>query len=460
MKRKQLSPVVLGLAWMVSLGAVFILGILSAFTFHLAPGSGSGSQGDLTLDQRDMILVMERFTGEEVDVAAILSINGEDPVPEQLDQTLRAILRVTDPDYRQMYTTRLIGGLPARRIMAAIRLLQGIPQSPARNQVLRVFVESWGYSDGRSAIGFASSLESQRERLLATGAVLTGWSRARPTDAWNWVIEREGKTRRAERWLEIILANLGRTDRETALALLEKSPEGDFQTRMSLVVLEQILRTESPREALRWLGELPAGSTGAAASFVAESWALTEPEAAADWLYRSYPGELEGMGNVIREWTYSFPNAAAEWVWEQYTGSLRRDIMDILADEWVANDGPVPLAEWLNTHGPDSSLDGAIATLVLATASLDPATALIWAQSIIDPDSRSMLEIFVGRQWIRLDPIGAGESLPLALESESARAALLEPEEVYEPAFEEIDDTFIDETTVPFDEENEPLPLQ
>ncbi|NDV61691.1 hypothetical protein G0Q06_04440 [Puniceicoccales bacterium CK1056] len=460
MKRKQLSAVALGLAWMASLGAVFILGILSAFAFHLAPGGGADSQGDLTLDQRDMVLIIERFTGEEVDVAELLSVAGDEPVPPQLEQSLRAIMRESDPDFRQMATARLLGGLPARRVMAVIRFLQEIRQSPARNQILREFLESWGNSDGRSAIAFATSLSAPRERQLATGAVLRGWSQARPSDAWNWVIEREGKTRRAERWLELILSNLGRTDRGAALALLEKSPSGDFQTQMSLVVLEQILRTESPREALRWLGELPEGSAGAAAGFLAQSWSVTEPAAAAEWLYKSFPSELEGLENVVREWTYSYPEAAADWVWDEFSGNLRRALMDVLADEWVANDGPVPLAEWLNTHGPDPALDGAIESIVLMTANLDPATALVWAQSIVDPDARSMLEIMVGRQWIRMDPDSAADSLPVLLESESARAALLEPEVSYEPAYEEVDDTRVDESAVPFEDEEGLPPLQ
>lgn len=468
MKRRQLSAVALGLAWLASLGVVFVLGILSAFALHLAPGSGADAAGDLSLGQRDMMLVVERYASGDVDIAALLASTDGEPVPPQLDETLRALMRETDPDVREMACARLVSGLPPRRVMGAIRFLQEIPASPARNQLLRRFLESWGTNDGRSAIGFAISLSAPRDRQLATGAVLRGWSKVRPSDAWNWVIEREGNSRRAERLLELILTDLGRTDRQTALALLEKAPSGTFQTQMALVVLEQILRSDSPREALRWIGELPGASAGAAGSFLAQRWAVTEPEAAAAWLHSSYPQEVDGLAAVLREWTYIYPNQAADWAWEQISGSLRRTFMDVIADEWVANDGPAPLARWLNSHGPDATLDGAIEIMALSTAQVDPATALIWAQSILDPDARSMLEIVVGRQWIRMDPDDAADSLPVLLESESARAALLEPEPVYEPdaafepAYEPIEDTRVDELAVPFDEEpEEPIaPLQ
>ena len=82
-------------------------------------------------------------------------------------------------------------------------------------------------------------------------------------------------------------------------------------------------------------------------------------------------------------------------------------------------------------------MDGAIRQLAAATAELDPETALGWAQFIQDADERSMLEIMIGRLWIRMDPEGAAVGLPELVVSESARAALLEPE--YYPEEEEME---------------------
>lgn len=445
MKRSKLNAVTLGLAWMASLGVVFILGILSAFAFHLGPGAGSEDQADLSLEQRELILVLERYAGKPVDVAAILAYPGTEAMPEQLDQGLRAILRENDPERRLLAAMRLADGLPPRRVMGCIRFLQAIPPDMARDQVLRRFIESWARTDGRSAIGFATSLEAPRESQLAISAALRGWSQSRPSEAWNWVIERAGNSRRAERWLEVIFANLGSSDREAALALLEKMPSRDFQTKMSLVVMEQILEAEPPREALSWLGALPAGTASAAAGLLAGQWAATEPAAAADWLHETFPYALDGFTTVLEEWVYVDPVAAADWVWQSFTGADRRDLIDFLAEEWLANYGPTPLAEWLNSRGADPSLDGAIEALALATASLDPATALVWAQSIMDPSARSMMEIRIGRQWIELSPAEAEENLPLLLDSESARAALLEP------VYEDIEDTRIDEAGLPME---------
>ena len=179
---------------------------------------------------------------------------------------------------------------------------------------------------------------------------------------------------------------------------------------------------------MRWLGEFPGNSSGFAATFLASTWARTEPEAAAEWLHKTFPADIDGLGEVLRDWVYVSPQSAADWVWENFNGVARGELMRSVASEWIAGNGPAPLAEWLNSHGPDATLDGAIEVLALQTTAYDPATALVWAQSILDPDTRSMLEIMIGRQWIRIDQDAAAENLPLLLDSESARAALLEPE--------------------------------
>ena len=273
-----------------------------------------------------------------------------------------------------MDAERLARGLPSRKVMAAIKFLQETPPNPGRNQVLAQFLESWASEDGRRAVAFATSLSSIPERELAIQSALRGWSKDKAADAWAWVIEQAGNSRRAERWLEVVVSSLTAENSSVAFQLLEQMGESDFRHRMAVVVMDRILQSLTPREAIAWLGEFPAGSSPHAAAHLAVSW------------------------------------------------------------EWIASDGPAPLAGWLNTHGPDATLDGAIARLALSTAEFDPATALVWAQSIYDMDERSMLEILIGRQWIRAAPEEAEAALPVLLESDSSRAALLEPvEEVYYP---------------------------
>jgi len=361
-----------------------------------------------------------------------MAVGSGDELSEQMEQTLRAIMRNADRQERQMDATRLVRGLPSRRVMAAIKFIQEVPTSPGRDQVLGCFLESWAAEDGRRAVVFAASLASVSERELAIRAVLRGWSKTQPAEAWSWVIEQAGATRRAQRWREVIVTSMSNADRPTTFNLLERLPDSEFRDRMAMVVMDQILENENPREAITWLGEFPESARHMAAARLARTWAASEPQAAASWLTQAYPREVDGLGEVLGQWAYSDPSSAAEWAWQNFSGENRRVLLDVISAEWVGNDGPSPLAEWLNTHDPDPSLDGAIGNLALSTANFDPATALVWAQSIFDADTRSMLEIMIGRQWIRLAPDEAAANLPVLLQSDSARAALLEPvEETY-----------------------------
>ncbi len=433
MSRRGMNATLLGLGWMVSLGVVFVLGILSAFAFHLGPGAGDSSGSRLNLDQRQLLLVVERYSGQSRDLAALVEVGSGEAVPDQLEQTIRGILRVGDPVQRREAAGQLVDGLPSRRVMAVIRFLQEIPGGPGRDDVLATFLESWAEEDGRRAIVFASSLARVPERELAIQSVLRGWSHSEPAEAWQWVIDQGGATRRAERWLAVIVSSLSSSNRPIAFQLLEQMPPSTFQNQMSQVVMQQILEAQAPREAIDWLGEFPVDSSFAAAVLLAETWARTEPATAAQWITGSYPGQTGGLSGIIREWVYIQPEEAADWVFDGFSGIARRELLEFISEEWIANDGPGPLANWINTRGPHSSLDGAIGQLALFAANLDPATAMDWAHSVYDEDSKSMLEIVIGRLWIRMNPEDAANQLPPMLLSESARAALLEPEPEPEP---------------------------
>jgi hypothetical protein len=419
MKKKQTNAVILGLGWMVSLGVVFILGILSAFAIHLGPGASEGAASDLNLDQREMLLTIERYAGEPGNIAEIMAVGSGDDLPEQVQQALRGIMRETDPERRHRASRQMVAGLPSRRVMTAIKFLQEIPAGPGRDQLLDIFLESWARADGRRAMAFAASLSSPSERGLATRAVLSGWSQVRPVEAWDWVLLNAGGGVRGLRWMEIVFSQVSSANRETAFSLMQQTRDPAIQEHLGGVVMTQILENSTPREAMAWLTEFPAGAVRSAILELVIAWTANEPWAAADWVYKGFPQ------------------------------ASRAYLMDAVAEEWIASEGPGPLAEWLNNRNLDASLDGAIRELAAATAEVDPATALGWAQFIQDADERSMLEIMIGRLWIRIDPDGAAAQLPDLIASESARAALLEPE--YYPEEEEME--INDQTLYPADDE-------
>lgn len=424
-KPNPLTAASLGIAWLLSIGAAFVMGVLSAFAFHLAPEAGPAHQANASLAERDLMITIERYSGQPADMAALKSVAAGDQLPQQLESTLRAVLRHHNTDERLMAAHRIANGLPHRKSMACIRFLGQLPPAPPRDQVWGVFLESWGHRDGRSAMGFAASLDRPREQQQAISAVLRGWTGQQPREAWAWVAEHAGNTRRAQQWFEIILANLGRNDRTVAFDLLRDLPDSPFRSDMATVVMDQLLAVHPPAEAANWLSELPPSTAPEAAAFLALRWSLSDPPAAAEFLLSSFPAQQEALAEVLREWVYRQPSTALNWAWDALPPTALRNLLPAMADEWIALAGPPPLAAWINQKGPDPALDQPIQQLALATAPLDPPTALSWAQSIQSVDLRSATEIQVAGQWIQQDPDSAAQNLPDLLQTAQARATLL-----------------------------------
>ncbi len=282
MKRGTLTVVSMGLAWLVSLGGVFLLGMLLAFAVHLGPDAAPSADG-LGLRERHLRVLMEELTGQPADMADLMAVGDTEEVGPQLEDALRAILRLRSPEEQLVAAYRMVSSLPERRLLGSIRFLRDLGADPARDRVLGKFLEAWGGLDGRSAILFSSKLPGS-ERAQATAAVVRGWSRQEPVEAWNWVMEREPNARLAQRWVAIILQDQAHLNRALAMDLLDSLEPGPFQNRMGLLIFEQILETELPDSALAWLGQLPREVDSAAYGRVALAMARTNPEAAVTWV--------------------------------------------------------------------------------------------------------------------------------------------------------------------------------
>lgn len=423
MKRRSLTVVSLGLAWLVSLGVVFVLGMLMAFAAHLSPTESAAELGD-DLQQRNLALVIEELTGRAADMAAIMSYGDSDENVAQLEEALLAIVRLKSPEEQLVASYRLVSTLPERRLLGSIRFLKELGPGPSRDRVLSKFLEAWGGVDGRSAMVFCGKLRGA-ERRDSTEAVIRGWSRHDPVEAWNWVMERETNARLAQRYVSIILEDQARLDRALSIELLDSLEPGEFQNRMGLLVFKQILAAERPEDALDWLGQLPQAVAGMAYGEVALAMARTNPPAALEWLGDVSIMDEPAIFDILSDWAASQPEAAVAWAWGNVEEGRLPLYMDALAEIWLSVSGPAPLADWLNAHGPGYVLDGAIEQLAMATLEVDPATALVWAQSVSDEKDRVMLELLVGRSWLERSPEEARENLSLLLTSDEARAALL-----------------------------------
>jgi len=205
---RKMTPLVLGLGWLVSLGAVFILGILSAFALHLKPGEGGAAAAASSEKERRLAWVIEEATGEPADLAAIFSHDRDEVLPDALIATLRTTLNLQNPVDLEFKLRAIAEGLPSRKVPAVVRWLIENGFTRDGGFALGIFIQEWAKSDGRSALAFSRGLTEARLRSRATGDALTGWAMVRLDDAWSWILQQEEGPGRERQWLSVLVDRL------------------------------------------------------------------------------------------------------------------------------------------------------------------------------------------------------------------------------------------------------------
>jgi hypothetical protein len=399
MKKGLLTPIALGLAWLISLGIVFVLGILSAFTLHLKPGVGMDSE---PLEVRQMALVVEAILGEPLDLAEVHSHAHRDRLPRQLEMSLNYLVNTGIVSGRELQMMQLARGLPSRKRGAAVQYLFEMPSSPNRDLALQVFFRQWGREDGRSALALAIRFEDIEMREWAVSAILAGWSQRQPSDAWNWCLQNPAanELHQANRLAEIVWY-VAVVDEGLARTMMQQLPDGHAALySVGISYSDFLLNYRGPDAAISRLDEIPDEARDEAFRLIVESWAVQDPVGAMEVSLELDPA----WGGLMRDyaiavWAQQDPEGSMDWVDRFFPGEDRFRHVQSIAEHWIAVDGPGPLSRWLNTQESLSGMDPAIQVLALEIMNDDPATALRWSQFISDTDQLVFHEAIIARNW-------------------------------------------------------------
>lgn len=424
MNRTRLTPLALALAWLFSLGLVFVLGLFLAFAFHLDPDH---SRDDESLELRQLSIVVERILGERLDYGEMMSMANRDRFPDQLERTLQILIRDESVYRRERALEYVAEGVPARKRISGIQFLLDQPSGSHRDLALRIFFEQWGRNDGRSALAMANRIEDPFEREPVVLAVLAGWSQTRPRDAWQWLMQNAGDASPSR--MTEAMWQIARYHRGDALSLLHQLNDDHPATDIVWLSFgEGLLQAIGPEDALNWVGEMPSGWLQLEfVRMVGESLAAHSPQRAMVWIEDEAPEGLAEIlaETVIRSWAQRVPEGVFNWLERHSPGADRRAMIQLTAESWVNAQGPVPLSQWLNAQPASADWDAAIEVLVVEVMDRNPRAALSWAQVISNPESRVYYEILVARNWVLRDPANALNALEDLLSTAEARALVL-----------------------------------
>jgi len=398
-KRRALTSVTIALAWFASLGAVFFLGMLLAFTFHRDPRAGLAPETPPA--ERELALLLEKLTGEPPDLSAVFGSSRGEAFPAPVQAAWEALLREADPNARQYLSRQLATSLPPSLVARSVEVVQAMPPGSARQDLLEVLLEQWAKRDGRSALTYAQTVLGASLGERGVLAALAGWAQTRPDDAWNWVNRHPtGEAVQADRFAEVVWMT-AYTDPEAAFARANTLPSGLARREVLLALTDFLVNQQTPEVAAAWLEQLPPG---------------TERQAA--------------KARLTNSWAAWDATAAFDWALEQPPGNDRRELLQLAANGWLQKEGPLALATWLNDQTPHPDYDGAIQAVALGTISSDPVLALQWAQALADPTERTFTTTLVAERWLEQDPAAADALATLLTDTQVRNAVLGEPEAV------------------------------
>lgn len=159
MKRSRLTSITLGLVWLASLAAVFLLGLMAGFAFHLQPMAASAEQ--LTPVEQEAAAVAEQLLGEALDWARLNSYSPRDRIPPQVEQILPALAGLSGPMERRTVSARFFRVLPQNKTGALATDL--VDAGDYDEDVLWGLLHAWAGHDPETARSFfAAALAADR----------------------------------------------------------------------------------------------------------------------------------------------------------------------------------------------------------------------------------------------------------------------------------------------------------
>jgi len=224
--------------------------------------------------------------------------------------------------------------------------------------------------------------------------VAVGWAESDWSGATAWARSLSNENARDELLLQLAHVSLCEEPLR-ALELAVELPAGRWRVELLAQAVGSWALRE-PQAAAEWV-RLLSGEEGRARALesVVVNWAETDAIAAAKFAMENLPsgkGLDRAVVAAVQRWAQSDPSSAAEWIERFEPGALQSAATDNLVANWFAGDIQGP-ADWLESLQPGALRDNSIASYARQLASIDePALARAWSSLIANEELRRRAE--------------------------------------------------------------------
>ncbi len=305
--------------------------------------------------------------------------------------------------------------LPPEAAPEALDLVQRLPEGTRKDALLVQLVDRWATRDPQQALSWADRLPAHDVRQRAVSVALRGWSTLDPVSAFAWVHAHRAETSEQayqHRLLSVVggfATNQPEAAYQYALGL-QDAPYGDGSTLRQAAletVFTEAFQHARPQQALAWVDAMsPGPQRTSATEALVRAWADADPAAAHAWAATQPPGAVSAttVDNALRRWVAKDARGASKWAATLAEGDpSRSQALYNVVDQWAKYE-TLPPAEWLNQFPPTQELDRAVVAFTNRVMYQDPAGAMSWAESVVDPALRDWLTQRVAQLWAQRAP--------------------------------------------------------
>ena len=279
------------------------------------------------------------------------------------------------------------------------------PRTPVREKEMLALLEELGASDHLRAFALAASEPNWRLSALLRDAALRGWATVAPDEAASYALRLPIHERR-EAIAAVFQGAANQPELATALAAGICSQDPILAEDYGRALIEA-LSSVGAFEALARFSL--ADTTGHSADWLNATfyqWAERQPVAAQralDALPTPAARQAAFQGLALG-WSLANPRELAAFASSLPPGEQRSLAMQQALAPWMLRD-PDAVASWVNRFDPGPEFDLSAATISTSPkfAQQQPAAALGWAQSILEPTLRESTLTTLARQWATRD---------------------------------------------------------
>ena len=326
--------------------------------------------------------------------------------PERMKEAVTEALRETDPIKSQMLFARLMEDLTAENAPQVLAMLRENVAGFDSMRYMGMLSYAWGSADPLAAME-ALNQNGDRGGRFSQSSVVAGWASKDPDAAIAWLEKYEGENKG---WLSNSLVDgLAKSDPEKALKLALGLKDAGERGRAAETLAREMIRSGGVEKATQWLSSLTDNDMKRSAfDTITDQYLRSDLNKAVDFAKSHASDEYaaNAIGTVAEAVGRKDVQHGLQLA-NSLTGKAQARAYAEVIGEWMDKDKgaqSVEASAYVSKMPPGDARDLSASTIARRVVGDDPASAIAWANSIANTETRQETYVDIGRRYTRTNP--------------------------------------------------------